>query len=325
METYLSILYQPVFWAVAFGFLTFLWLIYKGAVELKIFGSSFPVLSKYSKNLTNLARHKKLDPVIGRHKEIARVIQILTRRTKNNPVLIGKAGVGKTAIAEGLALAIVARQVPETLYKKKVLLLDLSAILAGTKYRGEFEQRLKKITDEILAAGRTIILFIDEIHILAETGGAEGAINAADILKPLLARGELQVIGATTPNEYKEYIRNDKTLDRRLQPVKIGEPTAKETEAIIAGIKKIYENYHKVIVSDGAVKASVIQTKKMPRAYPDKAIDALDEACSQARIDANTLEKAKRWWQKVSKQKKHWPEIKAKDIKIVVDNWQKEI
>ncbi|MFA6228487.1 MAG: AAA family ATPase [Patescibacteria group bacterium] len=248
--------------------------------------NSGSILAKYSRDLTRLAVEKKLDPVIGRDHEISRVVEILSRRTKNNPVLVGAAGVGKTAVAEGLALRIVAKQVPNSLYGKKVLALDLTGILAGTKYRGEFEQRLKKITDEIIAAKRVIILFIDEIHILAEAGVAEGAINAADILKPLLARGELQVVGATTKDEYLKFIKQDKTLDRRLQPVFVSEPTAAQTEQILQGIKAIYEKYHKVIITPSAIKTAVTATKAIKgRSYPDKAIDAIDEACSRVHIE----------------------------------------
>ncbi|MEK7072590.1 MAG: AAA family ATPase, partial [Patescibacteria group bacterium] len=193
------------------------------------------MLAKYSRDLTEQAAQGNIDPVIGREEEIERVIQILCRRTKNNPVLIGKSGVGKTAIAEGLAQAIINKKVPKLLQSKKVLALDLTGILAGTKYRGEFEKRLKEISDEISASKRSIILFIDEIHTLAEAGGAEGAINAEDILKPALARGELQVIGATTAEEYKEFIKKDVTLDRRLHPLLVDEPTAEETIEILNG------------------------------------------------------------------------------------------
>mgnify|MGYP006289345921 FL=1 len=266
------------------------------------------LLIKYSRDLTRLALEKELDPVIGRDEEIKRVIEILSRKTKNNPVLVGSAGVGKTAIAEGLALSIVDKQVPSILAEKKVLALDLTGILAGTKYRGEFEGRLKKITDEIIAAKRTIILFIDEIHILAEAGEAEGAINAADILKPLLARGELQVVGATTKDEYLKFIKNDKTLDRRLQPVFVSEPNLKQTEEILQGVKATYEKYHQVSVSAEAIKAAIVNTKNIKsRSFPDKAIDAIDEACSRVRI-SNLGSKKK-------------PIVKANDIQGVVKEW----
>ncbi|MFA6594405.1 MAG: AAA family ATPase [Candidatus Buchananbacteria bacterium] len=271
--------------------------------------SSGSTLAKYSRDLTRLAVEKKLDPVIGRDHEISRVVEILSRRTKNNPVLVGGAGVGKTAVAEGLALRIVSKQVPRSLYGKKVLALDLTGILAGTKYRGEFEQRLKKITDEIIAAKRVIILFIDEIHILAEAGVAEGAINAADILKPLLARGELQVVGATTKEEYREFIKQDKTLDRRLQPVFVAEPTAAQTERILQGIKTIYEKYHQVVITPSAIKTAVTATKAIKgRSYPDKAIDAIDEACSRVHIEnLATAKQALR--------------VTDKDVREVVGEW----
>jgi ATP-dependent Clp protease ATP-binding subunit ClpC len=266
------------------------------------------LLIKYSRDLTRLASEKELDPVIGRDAEIKRVIEILSRKTKNNPVLVGSAGVGKTAIAEGLALSIVDKQVPSILAEKKVLALDLTGILAGTKYRGEFEGRLKKITDEILAAKRSIILFIDEIHILAEAGEAEGAINAADILKPLLARGELQVVGATTKDEYLKFIKNDKTLDRRLQPVFVAEPNLKQTEEILQGVKATYEKYHQVSVSSEAIKAAIINTKNIKsRSFPDKAIDAIDEACSRVRISNMGSKKI--------------PLVKASDVRGVVKEW----
>lgn len=274
--------------------------------------SYFPTLYKYAKDLNRLAREKKLDPVVGREKEIARVIQILSRRTKNNPVLIGKAGVGKTAIVEGLAEAIVAQKVPHNLFGKRVLSLDLTGILAGTKYRGEFEQRLKRIVDEIAAAKRSIILFIDEIHVLAEAGEAEGAINAADILKPLLARGDLQVVGATTPEEYEQSIKKDKTLDRRMQPIFVVEPDADQARKILEGISPVYEDYHHVKITPEAMDAAVKQTKKITaRTYPDKAIDAIDEACSMVSIRSLGS-------------KSGTPQVKASDIATVVSGWDKK-
>jgi len=278
-----------------------------------IFSPSLTTLEKYSRDLTKLAKENKLDPVIGRKEEIARGIQLLSRRTKNNPVLIGQASIGKTAIVEGLALAISKREVPDVLRSKRVLSLDLSSILAGTKYRGEFEQRLKKIIDEIIGAKKTIILFIDEIHILSAAGGAEGAINAVDILKPLLSGGELQVVGATTRDEYDEYILKDKTLDRRLQPIYVSEPTLIQTKAILQGIRGVYENYHKVTISDSAISAAISATKEIKnRAYPDKSIDALDEACSKARLD----------FLKGGKNNKQ-PSISDRDIKATIAQWQK--
>ncbi|MFA5020850.1 MAG: AAA family ATPase [Patescibacteria group bacterium] len=277
-------------------------------------GGSFSagsVLAKYSRDLTKLAALGKLDPVIGREHEISRVVEILSRRTKNNPVLVGASGVGKTAIAEGLALWINDKKVPTALYSKRVLALDLAGILAGTKYRGEFEQRLKKITDEIVASQRVIILFIDEIHILAEAGEAEGAINAADILKPLLARGELQVVGATTKDEYLKYIKQDKTLDRRLQPVFVSEPTPAQTEKILFGLKPIYEKYHNVVIELETIKAAIAITKSIKgRSFPDKAIDAIDEACSHVHL--RNLDAAKSLKKLV---------VKPQDVKNAVKEW----
>lgn len=248
--------------------------------------SLIPVLEQYSKDLTKLAEEGKLDPVIGRDEEIDRVIQVLCRRTKNNPVLVGKAGVGKTAIAEGIAQRIISGATPAILAHKRVLALDLPAILAGTKYRGEFEQRLKKIADEITAAQRSIILFIDEIHTLAEAGGAEGAVDADDILKPALARGDLQVIGATTVEEYREFIKKDVTLDRRLHPILVDEPTNEETVEILQGIKRKYEQFHKVTISQEAILAAVHLAAQhiKDKSFPDKAIDLMDEACSKVSI-----------------------------------------
>jgi len=273
--------------------------------------SANSVLAKYSRDLTKLAAVGKLDPVIGREHEISRVVEILSRRTKNNPVLVGASGVGKTAIAEGLAWWINGKKVPTTLYGKRVLALDLAGILAGTKYRGEFEQRLKKITDEIVTSQRVIILFIDEIHILAEAGEAEGAINAADILKPLLARGELQVVGATTRDEYLKYIKQDKTLDRRLQPVFVSEPTPAQTEKILFGLKPIYEKYHNVIIETEAIKAAIAVTKPIKsRSFPDKAIDAIDEACSHVHL--RNLDAVKSLKKLV---------VKPQDIRNAVKEW----
>lgn len=275
--------------------------------------SSTSVLSKYARDLSLMAKEKKLDPVIGREHEIMRVVEILSRRTKNNPVLVGAAGVGKTAIAEGLAVKIANHEASSSLDGKRVVALDLAGLLAGTKYRGEFEQRVKKITDEIIAAKREIILFIDEIHILSQAGEAEGAINAADILKPLLARGELQVVGATTKDEYLKFIKQDKTLDRRLQPVFVSEPTLAQTEKILQGIKPIYEKYHNVIIDSVALKEAIRATRLLKSSYPDKAIDAIDEACS--RVHLNNL--------KVIKNGKT-PVVRASDIKDIVGEWMQE-
>jgi len=244
-----------------------------------------PTIDQMGIDLTAAARAGKLDPVIGREKEIERVIQILSRRTKNNPALIGEPGVGKTAIVEGLAQRIVAGEVPETLLGKRLLTLDMGALVAGTKYRGEFEERLKKIIEEIKAAGNCI-LFIDELHTLVGAGAAEGAVDAANILKPSLARGEVQCIGATTLDEYRKYIEKDGALERRFQPVLVEEPTVEETIAILRGIKERYEQHHKLEITDEALKAAAeLAARYIPdRHLPDKAIDLIDEAASRVRL-----------------------------------------
>lgn len=289
------------------------WYLYNHRDMFAVFYGGVSILSRYSRDLTQAAREGKLDPVIGREEEISRVIQILSRRTKNNPVLIGRAGIGKTAIVEGLAHAIADRDVPSILYHKKVLALDLTGILAGTKYRGEFEDRLKRIIDEISAAKRSIILFIDEIHALSQAGEAEGAIDAADILKPMLARGELQMVGATTKEEYEKYIKEDKTLDRRLQPIFVAESSPADTKKILQGIKQLYEKYHDVKITDKAINESISQTKSIShRSYPDKAIDALDEACSRVRL--KVVQKGNPRTDKT---------VKSEDVKAVVNLWKK--
>jgi ATP-dependent Clp protease ATP-binding subunit ClpC len=248
-----------------------------------------PTLDGLARDLTVLARDSKLDPVIGRSKEIERVIQVLSRRTKNNPVLIGEPGVGKTAIAEGLAQRIIANEIPETLRNKRVMVLDMGTVVAGTKYRGEFEDRLKKIMDEIRNAGN-VILFIDELHTLIGAGGAEGAIDASNILKPALARGELQCIGATTLDEYRKHIEKDAALERRFQPVKVEEPTAEEAVLILLGLRDRYEAHHRVHITDEAVKAAVTLSDRYisDRFLPDKAIDLIDEAASKVRLRTYT-------------------------------------
>jgi len=247
--------------------------------------SSTPNLNTFGRDLTELARNGKLDPVIGRNKEIERVIQILARRTKNNPVLIGDPGVGKTAIAEGLAQRIVEGKVPEVLLNKRVVTLDLAGLVAGTKYRGEFEERLKKIVDEIRSA-ENIVLFIDEMHTLVGAGAAEGAIDASNILKPALARGELQCIGATTIDEYRKYVEKDAALERRFQPIKVEEPTVEETIAILKGLKEKYESHHKVEITEEAMVAAARLSDRYvtDRYLPDKAIDLIDEAASKVRM-----------------------------------------
>ena len=249
-----------------------------------------PSLDEFGRDLTLAAQELRLDPVVGREKEIERVIQILARRTKNNPVLIGEPGVGKTAVAEGLATRIVNAEVPDILDGKKVIQLDMGLLVAGTKYRGEFEERLKKIMDEIRQAGN-IILVIDEMHTLIGAGAAEGAIDAANILKPALSRGEIQVIGATTLDEYRKYVEKDSALERRFQPVMIDEPTEDESIEIIKGIKGKYEEHHNLTISDDAVVAAVKLSNKYitDRFLPDKAIDVLDEASSKVRLKVSTL------------------------------------
>src|SRR5512143_317986 len=243
------------------------------------------VLDQFGRNLTQLAREKKLDPVIGREKEIERVMQVLSRRTKNNPVLIGEPGVGKTAVVEGLAQAIVKGEVPETLKDKQLYTLDLGALVAGSRYRGDFEERLKKVLKEIRTRG-DIILFIDEIHTLVGAGAAEGAIDAASILKPMLARGELQTIGATTLDEYRKHLEKDAALERRFQPVKVEEPTLAHTIEILKGVREKYEAHHRVTITDQAIVAAANLADRYisDRHLPDKAIDLIDEAGSRLRI-----------------------------------------
>ena len=244
-----------------------------------------PTLDSLARDLTAIAREGSLDPVIGRSKEIERVIEVLSRRTKNNPVLIGEPGVGKTAIAEGLAQQIVNNEVPEILRDKRVMTLDMGTVVAGTKYRGEFEDRLKKVMDEIRQAGN-IILFIDELHTLIGAGGAEGAIDASNILKPSLARGELQCIGATTLDEYRKYIEKDAALERRFQPIIVEEPTVEETIQILKGLRDRYEAHHRVSFTDEAIEAAVKLSDRYitDRFLPDKAIDLIDEAGSKVRL-----------------------------------------
>ena len=249
-----------------------------------------PMLDEFGTDLTLAAAEQRLDPVVGREREIERVIQILARRTKNNPVLLGEPGVGKTAVAEGLAIRIVNSEVPDLLDGKKVIQLDMGLLVAGTKYRGEFEERLKKIMDEIRLAGN-IILIIDEMHTLIGAGAAEGAIDAANILKPALSRGEIQVIGATTNDEYRKYVEKDPALERRFQPILIEEPSVEDTIEIIKGLRHKYEDHHKLHISDEAIVAATELSYKYitDRFLPDKAIDIIDEACSKVRIQTSTL------------------------------------
>ncbi len=267
------------------------------------------VLDQFGRNLTQAAREGKLDPVIGREKEIERVMQILSRRTKNNPVLIGEPGVGKTAVVEGLAQAIVKGDIPETLKDKQLYSLDLGALVAGSRYRGDFEERLKKVLKEIRTRG-DIILFIDEIHTLVGAGAAEGAIDAASILKPMLARGELQTIGATTLDEYRKHLEKDAALERRFQPIQVSEPTVAHTIEILKGLRDRYESHHKVSISDGAlVSAATLADRYVSdRHLPDKAIDLIDEAGSRLRIRRMTVP----------------PEIREYDDKIASARKEKE-
>ena len=246
-------------------------------------------LAEYTRDLTEAARSGKLDPVIGRDTEIHRVIQILSRRSKNNPVLIGEPGVGKTAIAEGLAERIAAGDVPEELLDKRILSLDLSGMVAGTKYRGEFEERIKNTLNEVKKDGN-VILFIDELHTIVGAGSAEGAVDAANIIKPALGRGEIRVVGATTLNEYRKYIEKDAALERRFQPVTVGEPSAEDTVAILKGLRDKYEAHHKLTITDEALEAAVSLSRRYinDRFLPDKAIDLMDEAASQVRMKAES-------------------------------------
>lgn len=248
--------------------------------------SKTPILDQFSRDLTALAKQGRLDPVIGRQAEIERVVSILSRRTKNNPVLIGEPGVGKTAIAEGLAMKITNRDAPESLFNKRVIALDLAGMVAGTRYRGEFEERLKKALDEIIQASGEIILFIDELHTLVGAGAAEGAIDAANILKPALARGELQAIGATTLGEYKKYVEKDAALERRFQPIIVSENTVDETIEILKGLRDRYEAHHRVKISDEAIwaAANLSDRYSQDRFLPDKAIDLVDEASAEVRL-----------------------------------------
>ncbi|MBK9177621.1 MAG: ATP-dependent chaperone ClpB [Flavobacteriales bacterium] len=251
---------------------------------------TYNALNKYAKNLNQLAKDNKLDPVIGRDEEIRRVIRILSRRTKNNPVLIGEPGVGKTAIAEGIAQRIVSGDIPEDLKGKQVYSLDISALIAGAKYKGEFEERLKAVVKEVISAEGSIILFIDEIHTLVGAGGGEGAMDAANILKPALARGELRSIGATTLNEYQKYFEKDKALERRFQKVMVEEPSREDAISILRGLKEKYESHHKVLIKDAAIIAAVeLSTRYIAdRFLPDKAIDLIDEAASKLRMEINS-------------------------------------
>ena len=262
-----------------------------GRVTSQTSEDTYNALNKYAKNLNEMARSGKLDPVIGRDEEIRRVLQILSRRTKNNPILIGEPGVGKTAIAEGLAHRIVNGDVPENLKSKQIYSLDMGALIAGAKYKGEFEERLKSVVKEVTESEGDIVLFIDEIHTLVGAGGGEGAMDAANILKPALSRGELRAIGATTLNEYQKYFEKDKALERRFQKVLIDEPDAADAISILRGLKEKYENHHKVLIKDEAIIAAVEMSQRYinDRFLPDKAIDLIDEAASKLRMEINSL------------------------------------
>ena len=282
-------------------------------------GGKTKTLKEFTRDLTADARAGKLDPVIGRDSEIQRVIQILSRRTKNNPCLIGEPGVGKTAIAEGLARKIVLGDVPDDLLDKRLLSLDLSGMVAGTKYRGEFEERIKKVMEEARKAGN-VILFIDELHTIVGAGGAEGAVDAANILKPALSRGEIQVIGATTLNEYRKYIEKDAALERRFQPVTVGEPSQEATLEILKGIREKYEKHHKLRITDEALRAAVSLSARYinDRFLPDKAIDLMDEAASRVRMETEELSPELR-----SLEEKITALVKDKEAAIAAQDYEK--
>ncbi len=253
--------------------------------------STYQSLERYGRDLTELARKGKLDPVIGRDEEIRRVIQVLSRRTKNNPVLIGEPGVGKTAVVEGLAQRIIRQDVPEGLKKKKIVALDMGALVAGAKYRGEFEERLKAVLKEVTDAAGQVVLFIDELHTVVGAGAAEGAMDAANMLKPMLARGELHMIGATTLDEYRKHIEKDAALERRFQPVMVGEPTVEDTISILRGLRERYEIHHGVKFKDAALVAAAVLSHRYitDRFLPDKAIDLMDEAAARLRMEIDSM------------------------------------
>ena len=265
-----------------------------GTVNSQSAEDTYNSLNRFARNLNELARSGKLDPVIGRDEEIRRVLQILSRRTKNNPILIGEPGVGKTAIAEGLAHRIINGDVPENLKTKQIFSLDMGALIAGAKYKGEFEERLKSVIKEVTASDGEVILFIDEIHTLVGAGGGEGAMDAANILKPALARGELKAIGATTLKEYQKYFEKDKALERRFQIVMVDEPSAEDAISILRGLKERYEMHHQVRIRDEAIIAAVQLSQRYitDRFLPDKAIDLIDESAAKLRLEIDSLPEA---------------------------------
>jgi len=249
-------------------------------------GGGTPFLDSYATDFTAMANQGRLDPVVGREEEVRKLAQTLSRREKNNAILIGPPGVGKTAIVEALALRIVSHDVPDELWNKRLLALDVATLLSGTKYRGEFEERAKKIVQEIINSNRTIILFIDEVHAVVQSHGTEGAVNFSDILKPALARGDLQMVGATTTAEYEKYIKTDSSLERRFQPIDVSEPTVEQTIGILKGVKDKYRDYHKVEFTDAAIETAVRLSAELvkDRKLPDKALDALDEAGAMVKV-----------------------------------------
>ncbi len=276
-----------------------------------------PILDQFSRDLTAQALKGELDPIIGRRQEIDQLTRILSRRTKNNVILVGEAGVGKTAIVEGLAQNIVSGIAPSDLHGKRILSLDINALIAGTKYRGEFEERIKRITEEISRSQRTIILFIDEIHNLIQPEGSGESISLGDILKPAMARGELQIVGATTPQEYKSYFQSDPAFKRRLQPINISAPDEKVTLEILRGIKSKYEEYHGVKITDEALKACVSAGGKIlpERSFPDKAIDLMDETASKVKLER---------MRSLGKNKNRVPEVTAEEVKKVIREYEEK-
>ena len=291
--------------------------------------SKTPLLDQYSTDLTELAKEGRIDPVIGREQEINRVIQILSRRTKNNPCLIGEPGVGKTAIAEGLASRIYEGNVPDTISGKRVVTLDMAGMVAGSKYRGEFEERMKNVINEVRNDGQTL-LFIDELHTLVDAGGADGAMNASNILKPCLARGELQIVGATTIDEYRKHIEKDAALERRFQPVMVEEPSEDETVAILKGLRHVYEEHHRVKITDAALEAAVKLSSRYinDRFLPDKAIDLVDEAASKVRLTAfvapEAVSKLKKDIESLNQEKENTRlQVTEHEIADVVSTWTK--